>query len=233
MPWFSPSVEMVERRILSAWRRGDAEGQERIAANYARRRPDEPRAWVLWGNVRVKTGNFSGAETALREGLRLHPSADPDLGWLLARALTAQDREQEGTSVLEEQMRVFPWSRLPYLGLLTLAVRRRDWDEAVRLADETAARTPDDDYAGKHELAYELLHIPSRWQDGLSLLRPIAADFQEPGPTLLLVGTVLERIGDPEATRFIDQARKAWDAPIPFETALAEERSYLEEHLPA
>jgi hypothetical protein len=112
-------------------------------------------------------------------------------------------------------------------------VKRRDWDEAVHLADETAARTPDDDYPGKHELAFELMHIPSRWKEGVSLLRPIAAGFQDPGQPLLLLGTVLENAGDPEGTRFIDQAREAWNAPILFDNALAQMRAYVKEHMPA
>jgi hypothetical protein len=130
-------------------------------------------------------------------------------------------------------MRVFPKSRQPYLGLLTLAVRRRDWDEAAHLADETAARTPNDDYPGQHELAFELMHIPDRWREGVSLLRPIAAGFQYPGQPLLLLGTVLENAGDPEGARFIEQAREAWNAPIPFDTALAQMRAYVKEHMPA
>lgn len=233
MPWFSPSLETVERRIASAWRRGDADKQERIAASCARRRPNEAAAWAIWGNVRIKARNFSGAETVLREGLRLHPSADDRLGWLLAKSLAAQSREDEAGRLLEEQIPVFPRSRRPYLGLLTLAVERGDWDEAVRLADETAARTPDDDYAGKQQLAYELIHIPGRWREGVSLLRQVAPALNPRGLTLLLLGTILERKGDPEGARFIDQAREAWDVPIPFETALAERRAYMEEHLPA
>jgi hypothetical protein len=169
----------------------------------------------------------------LREGLRLHPSADPDLGWLLAKVLAAQDREEEAAKFLREQMRVFPRSRLPYLGLLRLAVKRRDWDEAVQLADETDARTPNDDYPGQHELAFELMHIPSRWREGVLLLRPIAAGFQDPGQPLLLLGTVLENSGDPEGARFIDRAREAWNAPIPFDTALAQMRAYVKEQMPA
>lgn len=232
MPWFSPSVESVKHRIASAWRRGDTEAQERIAANFVRCRPDEPRAWAIWANVRLKARDYAAAETVLRDGLRLHPSADPDLGWLLARVLAAQGREEEARRVLQEQKRLFPDSRLPYLGLLELAVERGDWDEAVQLADETAARTHESDYAGKHELAYQLIHIPNRREEGISLLRQMAPAFRDPGPVLLILGTVLEKAGDPEGTRFIAKARKAWNAPVPFEDALAERRAYVEKHVP-
>jgi tetratricopeptide (TPR) repeat protein len=233
MPWFTPSVETVHRRIASAWRRGNTEAQEKIAAKFARRRPDEPRAWAIWGNTRIKTRDYAGAEIVLREGLRLHPSGDPDLGWLLARALTALDRTDEARVVLQEQMRVFPESRLPYFGLLELAVARGDWDEAVRLADETAARTSANDYAGRHELAFALIHIPARRDEGISLLREIAPVLGEPGPAFLMLGTVLEKLGDADAPMFIAQARKVWRAPIPFEEALAVQRTYVEHHVPA
>src|SRR6266508_6120888 len=112
MPWFSPSVESVERRIASAWRRGDTEAQDRIAANFARRRPDEPRAWAIWANARLKARDNAGAEAVLRDGLKLHPSADPDLGWLLAKALAGQGREDEARRILLEQTHRFPDSRL-------------------------------------------------------------------------------------------------------------------------
>jgi tetratricopeptide (TPR) repeat protein len=223
MPWLAPSVETVERRIASAWRRGDVEAQDR---------PDEPRAWVIWGNARIKIRDFAGAEDVLREGLRLHPSADPDLGWLLARALTALDREDEARAVLQEQLRIFPESRRLYFGLLEVAVAQGDWDEADRLADQTAARTRANDFVGMDELAYELLHIPGRRDDGISLLRQIAPSLSHPAPALLMLGTVLEKLGDSDATKFIAQARDAWEAPVPFEEALAERRAYVENRVP-
>jgi tetratricopeptide (TPR) repeat protein len=232
MPWFSPSVESVERRIASAWQRGDTEAQERIAANFVRRHPDEPHAWAIWANVRLKARDYAGAETVLRDSLRLHPSADPDLSWLPARVLAAQDREEEARRLLQEQRRLFPDSRLPYLGLLELAVERGDWDEAVRLADETAARTHEGDYAGRQELAYQLIHIPTRRDEGITLLRQIAPALRPPGPALLILGTVLEKVGDPEGAKFIAKARKEWNAPIPFVDALAERRAYVDKHVP-
>jgi hypothetical protein len=134
--------------------------------------------------------------------------------------------------VLQEQRSLFPDSRLPFLGLLELAVERGDWDEAVRLADETVARTHEGDYAGKHELAYELIHIPTRREEGISLLRRIAPALRDPGPVLLMLGTVLEKAGDPEGAKFIARARRAWNAPVPFEDALAEKHAYVEKHLP-
>jgi predicted Zn-dependent protease len=227
-----PNVESVKHRIASAWRRGDTEAQERIAANFVRRRPDEPRAWAIWANVRLKARDYAGAETVLRDGLRLHPSADPDLGWLLAKTLAAQEREEEARRVLQEQSRLFPDSRLSYLGLLELAVERGDWDEAVRLADETAARTHERDYVGQHELAYQLIHIPARREEGVSLMRQIAPALRDPGPALLMLGTVLEKGGDPEGAKLIARARKAWNTPVPFEDALAERRAHVENHVP-
>jgi len=77
MRWFYPSVESVKRRIASAWRRGNSEAQERIASDFARRRPDEPRAWAIWANARLKARDYAGAETILKDGIKLHPSADP------------------------------------------------------------------------------------------------------------------------------------------------------------
>jgi tetratricopeptide (TPR) repeat protein len=234
MPWFAPSAETVERRIAKSWRHGDTAAQERIAASYARKRPDEPRAWLIWGNVRFRRDDYPGAEEVLRRGLTLHPSADPDLGWLLARAVGAQGRSVEAKEILEAHVATFPGSRLPYLGLLELAVDSGDWDGANRLADETQARTSSDDFAGRYELAFELVKIPGRREQAISVLREVVeASPQQPDPQLIL-GTVLEKAGDPEAGKFIDLARRNWkgSTPDPFDVVLARRRSWVAKFVP-
>jgi tetratricopeptide (TPR) repeat protein len=227
MPWFPPSTETVNRRIRKAWRRGDVAAQEQIAASYARKLPYEPRAWVIWGNVRFRQDDYPGAEEVLRRGLALHPSADPDLGWLLARAVGARGRSDEAKEILEAQVTTFPDSRLPYLGLLELAVYSGDWDEANRLADETQARTSSDDFAGKYELAFELVTIPGRREQAISLLREVVEAMPRQPDALLILGTVFEKAGDPEAGKFIDLARRNWKGPTPFEEVLARRRSWV------
>jgi tetratricopeptide (TPR) repeat protein len=228
MPWFSPSIESVKRRIRRAWISGDTEGMERIAANYAHRRPDEPQAWFLWGNLLFKRGDFQAAEGVLREGIALHPSSDPDLGWLLARAVGGQNRADEAKEILEQQAKLFPNSRLPYLGLLEVAIEAADWAVATRLADETAARTRSGDNSGKYELAVQLLQMPGRRAEAISMLREVVEVAAEPGPSLLLLGAVLESDADPDAGRYLDRARKAWIVPGGFDSALESTRAYVE-----
>jgi tetratricopeptide (TPR) repeat protein len=234
MPWFAPSAETVERRIAKSWRHGDTAAQERIAASYARKRPDEPRAWLIWGNVRFRRDDYAGAEEVLRRGLTLHPSADPDLGWLLARAVGAQERSVEAKEILEGQVTTFPVSRLPYLGLLELAVNSSEWGRANRLADETQARTSSGDFAGMYELAFELVKIPGRREQAISVFREVVlGNPREPDP-LLILGTVLEKAGEPEAGKFIDLARREWKAPTPdpFDVVLARRRSWVAKFVP-
>jgi tetratricopeptide (TPR) repeat protein len=234
MPWFASSTETVERRISRAWRLGDTEAQERIAASYARKRPDEPRAWVMWGNVRFRRNDYAGAEDVLKRGLRLHPSADPDLGWLLARAVLVQGRSAEAKEILDTQVMTFPGSRLPYLGLLELAVKSGEWDEADRLAGETRSRTSPDDFEGMYELAFELMQIPGRRDEAISVLRKVVDGIPRASDPLLLLGTVLEKAGDPEAEKFIDLARKVSKGrgPTPFDEVLARRRTYVAKSVP-
>lgn len=234
MPWFAPSTETVERRIARAWRLGDTEAQERIAASYARKRPDEPRAWVIWGFVRFRRDDYAGAEEVLKRGLDLHPSADPDLGWLLARAVLAQGRSVEAKEILDTQVTTFPKSRLPYLGLLEVAVDSDDWEEADRLAAETRNRTPSDYFEGMYELAFLLVQIPGRREEAISLLREVVDGIPRAPDPLLLLGTVLEKAGDPEAEKIIDLARKMSKGrgPTPFDEVLARRRSYVAKSVP-
>ena len=234
MPWLAPSTETVERRIRRAWRLGDTDAQERIAASYARKRPDEPRAWVIWGNVRFRRDDYVGAEEVLKRGLDLHPSADPDLGWLLARTVLAQGRSVEAKEILDTQVTTFPDSRLPYLGLLELAVESGDWDEADRLAVEARTRTPPGDFVGKYELAFDLVRIPGRLEEAISDLREVVDAIPRDPDPLLFLGTVLEKTGDPEAEKFIDLAQEMWKGPTPtpFDEVLARRRSYIAKYVP-
>jgi tetratricopeptide (TPR) repeat protein len=196
---FPPSIETVERRIAKAWRHGDTNAEEQVAASYARKRPDDSRAWVIWGNVRFRRDDYAGAEEVLKRGLALHPSATPDLGWLLARAVGAQGRSADAKEILEAQVTTFPDSRVPYLGLLELADSGH-WDEANHLADETQARTSSGDFAGKYKFAFELVKIPGRRDDAISLLREVVEAIPWQPDPLLILGTVLERAGDRSQT---------------------------------
>jgi hypothetical protein len=121
---------------------------------------------------------------------------------------------------------------LPYLGLLEIAVAEADWDEANRLADETRTRSAGN-LPGMYELAFELVQIPGRRDEAVALLREVAEGFPGPDPPVLL-GAILERLGDPEAQKFIDLARKKWNKPTPksFDEVLAERRAFLAEYLP-
>lgn len=234
MPWFAPSTETVVRRIRRAWSLGDTDAQERIAASYARKRPDVPRAWVIWGNARFRRDDYAGAEEVLKRGLARHPTADPDLGWLLARAVLAQGRSVEAKEILDTQVTTFPKSRLPCLGLLEVAVLSGDWQEADRLAAETQTRTPSDDFAGKYELAFVLVQIPGRREEAISVLREVVDAVPRYPDPLLLLGTVLEKAGDPDAGKFIDLARKMWKSPTPtpFDEVLARRRSFIAKSVP-
>jgi Flp pilus assembly protein TadD len=78
-------------------------------------------------------------------------------------------------------------------------VNSGEWDRANRLADETQARTSSGDFAGMYELAFELVKIPGRREQAISVFREVVqGNPRQPDP-LLILGTVLEKAGDPEA----------------------------------
>jgi hypothetical protein len=78
------------------------------------------------------------------------------------------------------------------------------------LAGETLARTSSGDFAGIYELAFQLVKIPGRREQAISVFREVVlGNPRQPDP-LLILGTVLEKAGDPEAGTFMDLARRVW-----------------------
>ena len=83
-------------------------------------------------------------------------------------------------------------------------------------------------------MAFELARIPGRRKEAISALREVVAAIpREPDP-LLLLGTLLEKAGDPDAEKSIDLARKMWKGPtpIPFDEVLARRRPYIARSVP-
>jgi tetratricopeptide (TPR) repeat protein len=222
--WFRDLSKLVERRLNEYWRRGDPQRTERLARRYARWRPGDPHAWALWGNVLLQQRRYEEAEAVLRQGLERHPVADPDLGWLLSRALASQKKFTEARELLKRQSEIHPESRLPYLGLLEIAVRQERWDEARDLVDEVLARTRSDDYGGRYELALRLMPVPGQRKRVESLLENAIVGMPNFALAAATLGVLLEGTDDKRARELIDRARKDWISPHAFEDFVAHVR---------
>lgn len=212
-------------------RRGAApEKRVRIAARYARLRPRDPHAWILWGNILVRQAKYQEAERVLRQGLIIHPRSNPDIGWLLARSLTNQSRLREARELLEDQALLFPDSRLPWLGLAEVALREGRWRQAKAFIGDSLMRTPSFDVGGKYEAAGLLSAIPGERAHAIALIKE-AMEGGLPNHALphLLLGALLELEGDADAgQQHLREAETLWDGADGFEDALRNAREILE-----
>lgn len=225
-----PGLHKVVRWRIGRLRRRGASPEKRlgVAASYARLRRRDPNAWVLWGNMLIRHRRFAEAERALRQGLILHPTSDPDIGWLLARSLTNQSRFEEAREVLAEQVRVFPDSRLPWLGLAEVALRERRWDEGKGFIAESLARTSPTDVGGKYEAAILLSPIPGERARAIQLIEEaMEGGLPDHAGSHLLLGALLELEEDEDARRHLDQAEALWDGPGDFLEDLSRTRHVL------
>jgi hypothetical protein len=61
--------KVVARGVHRAWARSDWEGAVERAARYARFRPGDPKAWVLWIHVLLRAGKVSQLTEVLHPAL--------------------------------------------------------------------------------------------------------------------------------------------------------------------
>lgn len=226
--WLPGLIKIFRWRIRRLWRKGsDPDRQVKVAAAYVRIRPGDPRGWALWGAELTRHGRYEEAENVLRRGLDRHPRSDPDIGWMLARALSNRTEFAEARELLVEQARIFPVNRLPWLGLAEVALRERRFDEAMSFAEEALERTSSIDTTGKYEAAMLLAPIPAARARAVSLLREVVEIVEGlPNESLpnLTLGELLELAGDEEAPKYIARAGAAWKAPFDFEETLRRDR---------
>jgi len=226
--WLPGLIKIFRWRMKRLSRKGsDPDRQVKVAAAYVRIRPGDPQGWALWGAQLTRYGRYEEAENVLRRGLDRHPRSDPDIGWVLARALSNQSRFAEARQLLLEQAEIFPDNRLPFLGLAEVALRERRFEEAMSFAEKALERTSSIDLTGKYEAAVLLAPIPASRARAVSLLREVVGVAKGlPNESLpnLMLGELLELDGDPEASTYLERARATWNGPLDFEETLRGDR---------
>jgi len=219
---------LVQWRISRLWARGDREASISVAARYARRRPTDPWAWILWGSRLMHAQRPGEAEAVLREGVLLHPES-VEVASLLADSLLDQSKIGDARSILEGARESHPSSPLPYLGLMSVARRTGDPRGALALADQAAGRIAQDDFNGHYALAKRLVDFPERRSQLEYHLRKAATGLGGHAMPHMLLAALLEDTGDRvEASRQLSLGRRHWNGPD-FEGVMDELRNLLRE----
>jgi predicted Zn-dependent protease len=221
--WFPGLRKLVRWRVNRLWRKGQLRGAEKVASRFAEWRPSDRYGWWVWGNVLYQQHRSTEAERVLRRGLENHPH-DEEIAWLLSRVLIEQGNFDEARHLLEHLRTAHQESRLPFLGLIELAVKERAWTSIPTLANKALERTPPNDPGAKYELGLLLALVPDARDQAVVLLREAAAKLPRYPLVHVLLGVLLEEKDETAAREHISRARRLWRAPIQFDEFLAAER---------
>lgn len=216
---------LVQWRISRLWAKGEREASISVAERYARRRPADPWAWILWGSRLKHAGRYGEAEAVFREAVELHPES-VELAYLLAVSLLTQSKVQDARPLLESARQSHPHSPLPYLGLMSVAKRAGDQDGALSFADQAASRIALDDFQGHFALAERLVDFPERRAQLEYHLRRAATGLRHHAMPHMLLAALLEKTDGAEATRQLALGRRLWRGPD-FDHTMGELRGLL------
>lgn len=194
--WFPGFYRVVGWRLNRATRRNNLAKAERIAASYAKRRPRDPHAWLMWALVAYKAGGvppptpnealvrtLEHVERILRQGLELHPDSI-ELAAKLAGSLSGQGRYQEAElewTALQARHPEFP---VAYVGRARLAATWGNYEESKELAEEAMKRSPDP--GTQEDLATSLLYVPGERRRAIELLERAVKVTKNPATHVLL-----------------------------------------------
>jgi tetratricopeptide (TPR) repeat protein len=199
--WFPGFHRVVGWRLNRAIRNSDLERAERIAAAYARWRPRDPQAWLMWASVVLKAGGpppptpsgpierLVEIERVLRRGLEFHPNSI-NLSAELASMVSHQERYEEAEQIWSDLRARHPESPVPYAGLARLAATWGRYEQCKDLAEEAIKRNPDSETT--ENLASSLLYVPGERHRAMELLERAVKDTHNPATHVLLALLVEE-----------------------------------------
>jgi tetratricopeptide (TPR) repeat protein len=199
--------KLVNRRISRLWAKGKREASIRVAKRYARRRPSDPWAWILWGGWLTHAARYDEAEAVFREGLEIHPES-VELAYEFADSLLRKSKVQDARPFLERALENHPGSPLPYLGLMSVAKRDGDSRRALVLADQAARRIAPDDYKKHFALAQRLVDFPERRSQFEYHLRTAANGMRGYAMPHMLLAALVENKDRAEAARHLAAGRR-------------------------
>ena len=204
--------KLVNWRISRLWAKGEREASIRVAERYARRRPSDPWAWILWGGWLTHATRYDEAEAVFREALEIHPES-VELAYEFADSLLRKSKVQDARPFLEKALESHPESPLPYLGLISVAKRDGDPRRALVLADQAARRIAPDDYKKHFALAQRLVGVPERRSQFEYHLRTALNGMRGHAMPHMLLAAFVENTDRAEATRHLAAGRRLWRGP--------------------
>ena len=204
--------KLIQWRMSRFGARGDREAAIRLGERYARRRPSDPWAWILWGSWLRHATRYDEAEAVFREGVAIHPGS-VELTHEFAELLLHQSKVQDARPLLERARESHPDSPLPYLGLMSVAKRDGDPRGALVLADEAARRIALGDYNEHFALARRLIDFPERRSQFEYHLRTAAIGLRGYAMPHMLMAALIENTDKKQATRHLAIGRRNWRGP--------------------
>jgi tetratricopeptide (TPR) repeat protein len=208
LPGLSRVVSWRANRLLEHRR-----PEQAISAveSYTRRRPADPRGWVLLTEVLLSRSQNERAANVARDGLARHRSS-VELRYLRTIALIRQGRIDEAQTIMAEAGS--DQSFFSSLAQVELMNAREDPEGAIAAAKNAAEQIPANYPGAKHDLAVKVFAFPEARPLAESLLRDATKALPRRSTRYalghLLLGAMMEGARPDEASRHLKEARKSW-----------------------
>ncbi len=208
---FPGTWQLATRLVMRANKKRDEEGARKIARTYARIRPRDPHAWLLWSSVEeTYWADEKDREKVLRKGLdKNHRSTE--LAVSLAQCLARQERSDEAERILQRCRKDEPGSVWPYIGLMEL----NWWDRNFGLAKvyarqaELRLRYDPEDLSEVWALCDQLIKL-SEMDWAARILRKMIEQKPVSADPYILLSILLEDVDESESGKLMSQARRRW-----------------------
>lgn len=208
---FPGTWQLAARAVMRANKNRKEARARRVARLYARLRPKDPHAWLLWSSVEeTYWAEEASREKVLRRGLAANPRSI-ELAVALAQCLVRQRREDEAEPILQRCRAEDAASMWPYIGLMEMSW----WSGRFTVAKiyarqaEMRLRFDPEDLSDVWALTDQLIKL-SELEWAASILRrmvdqkPISAD------PYILLSLLLEDVDESESAKLMSQARRRW-----------------------
>lgn len=158
--------------------------------------PDDPLVRSLEGKCLVYLDRLEEGYSALWEALTLGIPPDPSIYSLLASTATVMENFSAGKEFFQKALTLSPHASSLVANLASLMAQMGEGESARRLVAEELLRSPDD-YQLRLTDAI-LLYLDGRWEEAITKLDGIIADFPEKSPAVMAKGKVLISLGEVE-----------------------------------
>ena len=154
-----------------------------------KKQPDHVQAQLFLAQAYQSLNRIDDATVLFREQIRVSPQ-NPQPHLLLGLVLARQDKIDEARKAFETAQQLAPDSLLPVSQLIDLDIRNKDFDAALRRAQEQLRKTPGS--AGAYFLEGKVYAAQAKWDDAEAALeKALELDPKSSSTYDLLVSTYL------------------------------------------